>query len=382
MSLCFTFSINAQEAPYLTVHSPSSNSTFNNDALISFSASAYDDQDGDISHKIVWRSNIDKRIAKGANASVKLSLGEHTITVNVKDSTKNRTRVRFKLTVSAPQAINQAPAITIHSPSSGSIFDNDATTNFTGSAYDSEDGDLSYIMTWSSNIDGALGSGDNVSASLSSGNHMITAAVTDSEGLVQTQQISVTVNLPNNTAPTVVISSPTSQQNFISDNEISFTAIASDVEDGALNHAIQWHSNIDGHLGSGDYVSSLLSAGTHTVTASVVDSESLSNQSQVIVLVELAEVEPPVAETEATISWLAPTQNTDGSALTDLASFRVYYGASADNLTEFVNINDSSKTSYTFTELTANSTYYFSVTAINSSGTESDASNVTSKALY
>ena len=31
----------------------------------------------------------------------------------------------------------------------------------------------------------------------------------------------------------------------------------------------------------------------------------------------------------ATLSWTAPTQNTDDSALTDLAGFRVYYGSSA-----------------------------------------------------
>ncbi len=36
----------------------------------------------------------------------------------------------------------------------------------------------------------------------------------------------------------------------------------------------------------------------------------------------------------ATLSWTPPTQNTDGSPLTDLAGYRVYWGTSSGNYPE------------------------------------------------
>src|SRR5438309_11629995 len=35
---------------------------------------------------------------------------------------------------------------------------------------------------------------------------------------------------------------------------------------------------------------------------------------------------PPPTSGTATLSWLAPTTNTDGAALTDLAGYVIYYG--------------------------------------------------------
>ena len=50
-----------------------------------------------------------------------------------------------------------------------------------GTAGDAEDGDLSGSISWSSNLDGGLGTGASVTtSSLSVGVHVITASVTDS----------------------------------------------------------------------------------------------------------------------------------------------------------------------------------------------------------
>ena len=80
----------------------------------------------------------------------------------------------------------------------------------------------------------------------------------------------------------------------------------------------------------------------------------------------------------ATLSWTPPTQNTDGSPLTDLASYKIYYGNESGNYHTSIQINNNGMTVYVVKHLPSN-TYYFVMTAINSSGEESDFSSEASK---
>ena len=75
------------------------------------------------------------------------------------------------------------------------------------------------------------------------------------------------------------------------------------------------------------------------------------------------------------MNWSPPTSNTDGSALTNLAGFHVYYGTSAGNLNQSVQIRNPGLTTYVVGNLVAG-TWYFSVNAYTSIGTESVLSNV------
>lgn len=79
----------------------------------------------------------------------------------------------------------------------------------------------------------------------------------------------------------------------------------------------------------------------------------------------------------ATISWTPPTQNTNGSTLTNLAGYRIYYGTSQTNLSNVVNITNPGLVTYVLSNLST-TTYYFAMTSVNSSGTESPRSNVVS----
>jgi hypothetical protein len=87
----------------------------------------------------------------------------------------------------------------------------------------------------------------------------------------------------------------------------------------------------------------------------------------------------PVVGT-ATLSWVAPSQNTDGSALTNLAGYRIYYGTGADALTDVIDVPTVGITDYVIDNLTAG-TYYFSIRAYTSAGTESDLSNIVSDTI-
>jgi hypothetical protein len=80
----------------------------------------------------------------------------------------------------------------------------------------------------------------------------------------------------------------------------------------------------------------------------------------------------------ATLSWSPPTQNSDGSPLTNLAGYRVYWGTSQGNYPNSVLLNNAGLTSYMVEQLTP-ATWYFAMTAVNTNGAESQVSNMASK---
>jgi hypothetical protein len=82
----------------------------------------------------------------------------------------------------------------------------------------------------------------------------------------------------------------------------------------------------------------------------------------------------------ATLSWQPPTENTNGSALTDLAGTRIHYGTSASNLGHVVQLSGAGQSSYTIGNLTTG-TWYFATTAYATDGTESSLSSVVSKSV-
>ena len=82
----------------------------------------------------------------------------------------------------------------------------------------------------------------------------------------------------------------------------------------------------------------------------------------------------------AILSWLPPTQNTDGSSLTDLTGFQVLYGRSPDDLSQSVTLTNSSINSYVVENLSSG-TWYFTVVALNSAGVSSPLSNLASKTI-
>jgi hypothetical protein len=80
-----------------------------------------------------------------------------------------------------------------------------------------------------------------------------------------------------------------------------------------------------------------------------------------------------VAAQSTTVSWTAPTQNDDGTPLTDLTGYKIYYGTSSRNYSNEIPINNPGITTYVIDNLTPG-TYFISATAVNSSDVESDYS--------
>lgn len=92
----------------------------------------------------------------------------------------------------------------------------------------------------------------------------------------------------------------------------------------------------------------------------------------------LSAVTPPASFTltcywddvDADLSWLAPTQNADGSALTNLAGYKIYYGTDPANLDQVISIADPAALARKVTPLAAG-VHYFAMTAYNSINVES-----------
>jgi subtilisin len=88
-----------------------------------------------------------------------------------------------------------------------------------------------------------------------------------------------------NTAPVVTINSPADGAVFNSGTSISFEGTATDNDDGDLTAGLAWTSNRDGSIGTGGSVSKVLSDGTHTIEAEVIDSGGLSGSDSITVTV-------------------------------------------------------------------------------------------------
>lgn len=158
----------------------------------------------------------------------------------------------------------------------------------------------------------------------------------------------------------------------------SFTPSASDPDDDQLTFSIQnlpaWAS-FDSSTGAILGTPALGDVGTNSnIVISV--SDGVLN----VALQPFAITVTQNAAGTAILSWAAPTLNEDGSALTDLSGYKIYYGLSQGIYPNQILVSNPGITTYVIDNLSPN-TYFFVSTAINSLGIESNFSNVASKTV-
>ena len=83
----------------------------------------------------------------------------------------------------------------------------------------------------------------------------------------------------------------------------------------------------------------------------------------------------PSAASPVSLSWVAPTQNVDGSALTDLSGFVISFGTNPEMLSRSVFVDNPSVDTFVFDNL-APGTYYFGVRALSRDGETGELSEV------
>lgn len=82
----------------------------------------------------------------------------------------------------------------------------------------------------------------------------------------------------------------------------------------------------------------------------------------------------------ATVHWTPPRANTNGSSLTNLSGYIISYGPSTAKTPTTIKVTNPGLASYEIDGLTSG-TWYFAVSAYNSSGATSALSNVVSKTI-
>lgn len=84
---------------------------------------------------------------------------------------------------------------------------------------------------------------------------------------------------------------------------------------------------------------------------------------------------PPTTDSSSavTLAWVAPTENSNGTPITDLAGYKIHYGTASEDYTQVVSVANPSLSRYVLDSLPSG-TYYFAITAYNSQGIESPLS--------
>ena len=158
----------------------------------------------------------------------------------------------------------------------------------------------------------------------------------------------------------------------------SFTPTASDPDGDSLSFSIQnqpsW-ADFDTASGKISGIPTLGDIGVYSnIAISVSDGSAAASLPQFSVSVD------QVGTASTTLSWTAPTQNEDGTPLTDLAGYKIYYGKASGSYTDQIRIDNPGITTYVVNNLTPD-TYYFAATAFNASGVESRFSGEAVKAV-
>lgn len=198
-----------------------------------------------------------------------------------------------------------------------------------------------------------------------------------SDGRVTTSLPAFTITVGNSTNRAPVISGTPARSVNVG-SAYSFRPTASDADGNTLTYSIanrpSW-ATFNTSTGQLTGTPSASHVGAYSnVTISVSDGRATASLAAFSITVV------DVSNGGAALSWTPPTENTDGSALTNLAGYRIAYGTSATAMTQTVQVANPGVTSYTIDNLSPG-TYYFSVRAYTSNGTESTNSNVSSKVV-
>jgi hypothetical protein len=152
---------------------------------------------------------------------------------------------------------------------------------------------------------------------------------------------------------------------------VSLSASALEINEGG-SVSLSWSAdNADGCTASGGWSGSLATSGSQNVgplSAGTTFSLSCSGPGgSALEMLSVAVIGP------VELSWVAPEENVDGSALTDLAGYRIYYGTSTRSYSDRVDLSDPAATAHTLT--LASGDYYVAMTALDGEGNESGYSN-------
>jgi hypothetical protein len=200
----------------------------------------------------------------------------------------------------------------------------------------------------------------------------ISISVTNGTATASLPAFTLTVTASVDGAPTI---SGNPANSVVAGSSYSFTPNASDPQGHALIFSIQnqpaWAS-FNANTGQLSGTPAAADVGNYTdITISV------SNGTRTASLPAFSITVTQLTTATVTVSWNIPTQNTNGTPLTNLAGFRVYFGTDPNNLTQSEQIANPGVTSYVLTNL-APGTWYIGLVDYTTAGVASSFSNIAS----
>jgi hypothetical protein len=190
--------------------------------------------------------------------------------------------------------------------------------------------------------------------------------------------ITITGSGTGNSAPTI---SGTPPKSVVAGNLYSFTPTAKDANGDTLTFSITnkpaWatFSTTTGKLSG---TPSSAQTGTYSNIAIKVSDGKGGSAS--LPAYAIAVSSGSTGSGSATLSWTPPTTNSNGTTLTNLAGYRIYYGNSSSAMNRTIQVANAGLSRYVVDSLAAG-TWYFNVRAYTSTGVESSASNTASKTV-
>jgi hypothetical protein len=297
------------------------------------------------------------------------------IVISVSDGRASTSLPSFAINVQAPP--NRAPTISGTPPTSvtaGTAY------SFTPTAADADNDTLGFTIanmpSWATfNTGTGRLSGTPTSQNVGTFSGIV-ITVNDGEAAgVSLAAFAITVNAAANRAPTI---SGTPATSVNAGSAYTFQPSGADADGDTLTYSIQnlpsW-ATFNSSTGRLSGTPQAAAAGVYSgIVISVTDSKDTVSLPAFAITVNAP------SNGSATLSWTPPSENTDGSILSNLAGFRVQYGTSPTELTQTVQISNPGVVTYVVTGLNAGN-WYFSVRAYTSGGAESANSSVVSKTI-
>jgi hypothetical protein len=189
-------------------------------------------------------------------------------------------------------------------------------------------------------------------------------------------QTSPSPNTPSdNTVPTIQGKPITA---VVVGQSYSFQPTANDPDGDAVSFSI---SNLPGWASFDNKTGRLSGKPTAADVGSYADIRiSVSDGKASASLAAFSVVVSATGSGSATLSWMPPVQNTDGTSLTDLDGYQILFGRSPDELAQTIAIDNPSINTYVVEDL-ASGAWYFAVVAVNAKGIASSPSNVVTKTI-
>jgi RHS repeat-associated protein len=303
-------------APGIAINSPANNST-TQAQTITVSGTAADAGINPSGIASVSVNGQNATLSANGNwtiSGIALVLGANTITARATDNAGNFSNTTITVTRQSPDTT--APTLTIVSPANNSTTTN-ATTAVSGTVADTgaNASGVAGVTVNGQNATVTNGTWTIANVALTVGANVIVVRALDNAGNVGTQQITVTRNQPDTTAPTITISTPANNSETTATTvSVSGTAVDSGTNASGVA-AVKVNGQTAALNGSNWTIADFaLALGSNTITVTATDNAGNAGNAVVTVVRKDPDTTPP------TVSITTPANNSETTDSTTAVS--------------------------------------------------------------